>query len=147
FALAEAAAVLDMDAELRHAGALAGLTLAAAERAADELALARILGPRRPLRFTHPILRAAVYAQIPLGRRAAAHRQAADLLDASLLTADQAALHLLAAEPSADPWVIDRLRAAAERALARGAPDAAVALLERARREPCDEPSLRLVLG
>ena len=53
----------------------------------------------------------------PIGRGA--------LLDAEPATADRAASHLLACEPAADAWVAQRLRAAAERATARGAPEAA----------------------
>ena len=134
--LARAVAVLDGDAELRHAVGLAGLSLAAGERAADELTYARLLRPSRPLRFAHPILRAAVEAELPPARRAAAHRLAGALLDAEPALADRAAAHLLACEPVGDAWVAARLLAAGRRATARGAPQAAVRLLERARREP-----------
>ena len=145
--LARAVAVLAGDADLRHAVALAGLPLSAGEGAADELTLARLLRPGRPLRFAHPLLRAAVEAELPTARLAAAHRLAGALLDAEPALADRAAAHLLACEPAADPWVAHKLRAAGERATARGAPEAAVRLLERARREPCDEPGLQLALG
>ena len=120
---------------------------AEAEAAADGLTLARLLAPGRPLRFLHPIMRAAVYAEIPPAQRAAAHRRAAEVLDAEPAGADRAAVHLLAAEPVGDGWVIERLRAAADRALARGASDAAVGLLERARREPSDDPAVLHALG
>jgi DNA-binding CsgD family transcriptional regulator len=145
--LAQAIAVLDADAELRHAAAVAGLAPTEAEAAADGLTLARLLAPGRPLRFVHPIMRAAIYAEMPPAQRAAAHRHAAEVLDAESAGADRAAVHLLAAEPAGDDWVIERLRAAAERALARGAPDAAVGLLERARREPSDDPAVLQALG
>jgi DNA-binding CsgD family transcriptional regulator/tetratricopeptide (TPR) repeat protein len=145
--LARAVAVLDGDAELRHAVALAGLPLSAGEGAADELTLARLLRPGRPLRFAHPLLRAAVEAELPAARLAAAHRLAGALLDAEPALADRAAAHLLACEPAGDTWVAHKLQAAGERATARGAPEAAVRLLERARREPCDEPALELALG
>ena len=145
--LARAVAVLDGDAELRHAVALAGLPLSAGEGAADELTLARLLRPGRPLRFAHPLLRAAVEAELPSARLAAAHRLAGALLDAEPALADRAAAHLLACEPAGDTWVAHKLQAAGERATARGAPEAAVRLLERARREPCDEPALQLALG
>ena len=143
--LARATALLDGHAELRHAVGLAGLPLAAGERAADELTYARLLAPGRPLRFAHPILRAAVEADLPPARRAAAHRLAGALLDGE--SPDRAAAHLTACEPAGDAWVAQRLRAAGERATARGAPETAVRLLERARREPCDELALRVALG
>ena len=145
--LARAVAVLDGDAELRHAVALAGLPLSAGEGAADELTLARLLRAGRPLRFAHPLLRAAVEDELPAARLSAAHRLAGALLDAEPALADRAAAHLLACEPAADQWVSHKLRAAGERATARGAPEAAVRLLERARREPCDETALQLALG
>lgn len=145
--LARAVAVLDGEAELRHAVALAGLSLTAGERAADELTLARLLRAGRPLRFAHPILRAAVEAELAPARLAAAHRLAGALLDGEPGLADRAAAHLLACEPADDAWVAHRLRAAGERATSRGAPEIAVRLLERARREPCQEPALALALG
>ena len=145
--LARAVALLDGEAELRHAVALAGLPLSAGEGAADELTLARLLRPGRPLRFAHPLLRAAVEAELPPARRAAGHRLAGALLDAEPALADRAAAHLLACEPSGDAWVAQKLQAAGERATARGAPEAAVRLLERAAREPFDAPALHVALG
>jgi DNA-binding CsgD family transcriptional regulator len=146
-ALARALAVLDGEAELRHVVALADLPAAPGEAAADELTLARLVGSGRPLRFAHPLLRAAVEAELPPARRAASHRRAASILDAEPALADRAAAHLLACEPAADPWVAARLRGAAQRALARGAPEAAVRLLERALREPDEGWEVRFALG
>jgi DNA-binding CsgD family transcriptional regulator len=139
-ALAKAVSVLDTDAELRHAAALAELDQRAAESAADALTAAHILAPGRPLRFAHPIMRRAVYQDLPEARRAADHARAARLLDSEGGDPDRAAVQLLAAEPAADAWALDRLRAAAGRALARGAPEAAVALLRRALAEPPAPP-------
>jgi tetratricopeptide (TPR) repeat protein len=48
-------------------------------------------------------------------------------------------MHLLRADPAGDRWVVSMLCEAAERALERGAPDAAVALLTRALDEPAGE--------
>ena len=45
-------------------------------------------------------------------------------------------MHLLAAGPAGDPWVVDRLRQAAADACGRGAPDVARLCLERALAEP-----------
>ena len=132
-ALAQAVAILERDARLVTAAALAELDEPAARAAADALIAARVLDAAHPLRFAHPVLRAAVYADVGLARRAAGHRRAAELLDAS--APDRAALHLLATHPSGDPWVLDRLRAAADRALAQGSTGGARALLERALEE------------
>ncbi len=141
-ALARAVSVLDTDAALRHAAALAGLDARAAERAADELTAAAVLAPGRPLRYAHPIMRRAVYEDIPRGHRAGQHGDAARLLDAEGGDPDRAAVHLLATEPAASGWVLGRLRTAAARAVGRGAPGAAAVLLRRALAEP-PEPGQR----
>lgn len=145
-ALARAVAVLDTDADLHHTAALAGIDPRAAESVADALTDARVLAPGRPLRFAHPIMRQAVYEDLPEARRAGDHRRAARLLDVRGHDPDRAAAHLLATEPSGDPWVARRLLAAAERALARGAPEVAVALLRRALQEPPPPAEISAVL-
>ncbi len=136
--LAGAVAVLGAG-ELRHAAALAGLGEHETQAAADELYTAGLLAGELPLRFMHPLLGAAVEADLSPARRASAHRRAAVLLDADPARADEAMVHLLRADPANDPWAVERLCAAATRALDRGAPDAAVALLERALMEPAGE--------
>jgi DNA-binding CsgD family transcriptional regulator len=136
--LAGAVAVLEAG-ELQHAAALAGLGEREAEAAADELHTAGLLAGELPLRFIHPLLGAAVEADLSPARRASAHRRAAVLLDADHARADEAMVHLLRADPAGDPWAVERLCAAATRALDRGAPDAAVALLERALAEPAGD--------
>ncbi|MEA2171657.1 MAG: hypothetical protein QOF76_4957, partial [Solirubrobacteraceae bacterium] len=63
---------------------------------------------------------------------------------------ESVAAQLLLAPPHADPWVVDRLREAAAVAQRRGAPDAALALLERAQAEPPppeQQAALALQLG
>jgi DNA-binding CsgD family transcriptional regulator/tetratricopeptide (TPR) repeat protein len=133
--LASAVAVLG-SARVAEAAALAGLALRDAEAAADELIEARMLRRELPLVFAHPLLRAAVEAELPPARRARAHRRAAELLAADPARADEVAVHLLRTDPAGSPWVVEALCAAGNRALARGAPNAAVALLGRALEEP-----------
>ena len=148
--LARAVSVLDTDAELHHAAALAEIDRRAAARAADALTEARVLAPGRPLRFAHPIMRQAVYEDLPEARRARDHARAARLLDANGRDPDRAAVHLLATEPAAEWWVVERLVAAAERALARGGPESAVTLLRRALGEPpppAERPAVLVALG
>jgi len=134
--LAFAAAVLGKSADLRHAAALAGLEDGVAAQAADMLTSAAILCDVRPLEFIHPIVRTTVYNELSPGKRAAAHKHVALLLEQD--GADDVALapHLLETEPGRDPWVVERLRAAAQEVRGRGAPDAACTYLERAVREP-----------
>lgn len=134
--LATSAAVLGDGAPLRRVAAHAGLELVAAERAADELAAACLLRPGNPVTFTHPLIGAAIHADLPAFTRARAHRRAADLLAADGEPAERVAGHLLAVEPESDARVVAVLREAADTALRRGDPAAAARLLTRARTEP-----------
>jgi len=145
-ALAQAVAVLEGDAELRPAGALAGLDDTAAAAAADALAGIHVLTPDRPLAFVHPVVRAAVYADLPAADRARRHAAAARLLRGYGAPPERVAAHLALADPSGDPDVVATLRDAARAAAGRGATDAAVAYLERALREPPAAAERRAVL-
>ena len=149
--IAFAVAVLGTRAELRHAARLAGLSNDSAAQAADDLTAAAILRDRRPLEFIHPIVRAAIYDALAPGQRAALHKRAALLLAEDARDDVALAPHLLATEPSGDPWVVERLCVAAQEVLDRGAPGAACMYLERAIREPAatssDRLSLLLALG
>jgi DNA-binding CsgD family transcriptional regulator len=148
-ALAPAAAVLG-EADLRLAAGLAGLDPGTAAAAADELAAAGILEPGRPLRFVHPIIRAAVEADLPPGKRAGLHAAAARRLTDEGVSAHRIAAHLLATDPAGDDRVVESLLPAARAAIANGAPDSAVAYLRRALAEPPSgplRPGLLLELG
>jgi DNA-binding CsgD family transcriptional regulator len=135
-ALARATAVLGDGAEPRAAAALAGMDAQAGAAAADALADAGILEAARPLRFAHPLLRNAVYADLSGVERAASHRRAADLLAGGGAGPERIAIHLLATDPDGDPKVVEMLGAAARRALEHGASEAAIAYLRRALAEP-----------
>ena len=147
--LAPAAAVLG-EADLRLAADLAGLDPGPAATAADELAAAGILEEGRPLQFVHPIVRAAVEADLPPGGRAGLHAAAARRLADEGASAHRVAAHLLAADPAGDDWVADSLVSAARAAIASGAPGSTVAYLRRALAEPPSErlrPGILLQLG
>lgn len=135
-ALAQAVAVLERDAELRLAAELAGLDDDAAFATADALAAVEILSSERPLSFIHPVVRAAVYADMPDSGLASRHAAAAALLSRAGAPSERIAAHLVVSEPSGDPDVVGTLRDAARVASDRGASDAAAAYLERALREP-----------
>jgi DNA-binding CsgD family transcriptional regulator len=137
--LARATAVLG-EADLRLAAALAEVDPGPAATGADELAAAGILEEGRPLRFVHPIVRAAVDADLSPGERSGLHAAAARALADEGAAADRVAAHLLATDPTGDDGVVDSLRAAAEIATARGAPDSAVVYLRRALAERPSEP-------
>ena len=134
--LAKAVAVLGNRAPMRQARLLAGLDVAPAEQAADALAGAHIMAPGEPLRFAHPLIATAVYADIPAFARARAHQKAADLLAADGAAPDVIVAQLLLTRPDGDERTVKTLREAAARALTRGDPSAAVHLLQRALTEP-----------
>lgn len=145
-ALARAVAVLDRDAELRHAAAVATLQASAAALAADELATVGLLDAGRPLRYRHPVLRAAVYALLASGERSLLHGRAAEALAVEKGSLDRAAVQLLATEPAGDPWVVGILLASARRAAGAGAPAAAIELLQRALLEKAGDEEFEVLL-
>ena len=91
----------------------------------------------------HPMVRETVEADLG-AERSRLHREAARLLHADGALDGVVATHLLAAEPTNDPWAAEILASAGRRALAEGAPDVALRLLARA--EPKDA-GIRLALG
>lgn len=156
-ALARAVAVLGDEAPVRHVANLAGLSLEEAAGAADDLARASVFSADGTLAFVHPIVREAVYRDIGAHKRAIAHQTAARLLAAEGALPERVASHLLLAEAAGDPQVVEVLRAAADAALRRAAPEAAVTYLRRALAEPpqstqriavlCDLGSAQAMIG
>ncbi len=148
--LARALAVLGVEAPLRDVAALAELDPGAAARAADELRAIDVLDTSADPAFVHPIVRRAIYADIPQAERGAMHAAAARVLLAGGALPRDVAPHLLSADPAGDPAVAATLRLAAERAKLEGAPAIAVRFLERALDEPPpddDRPDVLYELG
>lgn len=141
--LAEAMAVLGDDVELSVAAQLAGVDERAANAAVEALVRAAVLEDARPLRFVHAIVRDAVAARLSAGVRGTLHARAAELLAARHAPLDAVVVHLVATEPSGRPLVVERLMTAARRALAQGAPETALAWLERTLAEPPTTPTIR----
>ena len=135
-ALARAVAVLGDGAELAPSAALASLAEPDAAAAAALLSRAEILRAEAPLAFVHPLVRDAVYRDIPPGERELAHERAAHILRDGAAPTDQIAGHLLLAPRRGDGWVAETLLQVGGDALRRGAPDPAVAHLRRALAEP-----------
>lgn len=135
-ALVAACAVLGDEAPTRHAVALAGLEGAAAVAALDRLAAVGVLEPGEPLRFTHPLVRQAVYESQPAAARARDHARAAELLAAEGADPEQVAAQLVRSRPAGSAETVRALAAAADQAMSRGVPAAAAAYLERALAEP-----------
>ena len=136
--VARAVAVLGADAEMRHVATLTGRDAVHVAAAADALAAGEILRPPEPgvLRFAHPLLASAVYADVGAGERAALHRRAAEILHEEGVSAERVAAHLLPSAGSGESWVIDVLCDAAGHALLHGAPESAASYLRRALDEP-----------
>ncbi|MEA2171628.1 MAG: hypothetical protein QOF76_4928, partial [Solirubrobacteraceae bacterium] len=132
-ALARALAVIGDGAGLRECGALG--CVADAEAAAGELARAGLIGEDE-LRFRHPLLAAAVEADLGGVRRSAWHGRAAAALHATGAEPERIALHLTKTEPAGNAESARTLWRAAGAARARGAPTTAAGLLRRALLEP-----------
>lgn len=141
--LAQAVAVLGRDAQPELVSQLAGLPADEAGRAVDALVALEVLVPGSPIAFAHPIVRTAVYNDFGTAERGDAHARAARLLDGHGADLDAVVAQILATPPAHDEWAVRRLMAAATRALRRGAPDAAVAYLERALEESPAQDSRR----
>jgi DNA-binding CsgD family transcriptional regulator len=94
---------------------------------AEELGLIKI--DRTGLRFSHPLVRSAIYHCAPFAQRAAAHRQLAEALHDQ---PDRRAWHLAAAALHPDEQVASLLEATADQAQRRGGAAAAALALERA---------------
>ena len=131
-ALAKAIAVLGGEAQLPRAAKLAGLGELAALAALDALIAAAIVRTAARLEYVHPILRAAIYDELPPGERSRLHRGAARLLMDEGAQLDAIAAQLMASEPVGSEEVVASLRKAARQALREGAPETAVAYLSRA---------------
>lgn len=128
--------VLGDDAYPRRVARLAGLSPEAATAVLDGLRREGIITPGPRLAFAHPLIRHAVDADLNAPARALAHGRAAELLADEGESPARIARHLLNAEPFGNPSAVEILRAAAGAAVARGAPEPAATLLERALAEP-----------
>ncbi len=140
--VARAVAVLGSEVPLVQATRLAELDEAVAARAVAELTGAGLLSEHMPLSFSHPLMREAVYRALPPAQRVHSHWRGARILTEAAAAPESIAAHLLEAEPHGDPRAVASLRAAAARALVRGAPAPAAHYLTRALAEP-PEPSRR----
>ncbi|WP_395695195.1 ATP-binding protein [Nocardioides sp.] len=134
-ALARAVAILG-ECDLPLAAELAGLPPDRAARTAGQLESAGVFAAQVHPRFAHPLISNVVEESWTVHGRADAHAAAARLLHDRGAPPGQVANHLLRARPMADPWVAAALRRAGAEASGRGAPEAAVTLLERALAEP-----------
>ena len=137
-AVARALAVLGEGAELSELGALAGLDEAAVARATAELTRVEILRREPPLGFVHPLVRDAVYEDLPPAQRELEHNRAARLLRDGGAAPERVAAHFLRVPPIGEEWVAELLVEAARVAADKGAAENSADYLKRALEEPLD---------
>ncbi len=148
--LARSLGVLGDGAQVGDAARLAGLAGAELERTMAALISAGVMESGGTLRFTHPILRAAIYGDLSPVERERLHHAAAAILRERGAGAGQVAAHVMHTEPAGDLEAVALLRDAAHEALALGDAAGAAALLARALDEPpapSDRTPLMLELG
>jgi DNA-binding CsgD family transcriptional regulator/tetratricopeptide (TPR) repeat protein len=97
---------------------------------------AEILRPEQPLGFVHPLVREAIYADIPAGERELMHLRAARQLDAAGESSQRIAAQLINVPPRGDEWVADKLRHAGSIAMSHSVISTAVSYYSRALAEP-----------
>ncbi|HEY2716524.1 MAG TPA: AAA family ATPase [Solirubrobacterales bacterium] len=135
-AVARALAVLGEGAEASEVAALAAVDEAAVAKATGELMRVEILRREPPLGFVHPLVRDAVYEDLPPPQRELEHARAARLLREAGAPPERVAAHLLPVAPVGEEWVADLLVEAGRAAAEKGAAENAVAYLRRALAEP-----------
>jgi DNA-binding CsgD family transcriptional regulator len=144
--VARAVAVLGPPVSLDDVLGLTGLSRASAAAAVEALVAINMLAVDRDLDFVHPVVRGAVYAQIPSLQRHELHERAAALMTERGAESERVARHVLPLPGAGDPERLATLRVAARDADARGAADAAIAYLRRALDEPPPRKELADVL-
>lgn len=135
-AVARAVAVLGDGNDNQLVAQLADLSPQASAAGADELRATAILTADQAPGFIHPLVRNAIYSDLPAGARASAHARAAELLSERDASLDTIAAQVVVSEARGDRQAVETLLAAGKLALARGAPRSAIAYLTRALREP-----------
>lgn len=131
-ALAQGLAILGDAATLEHAAALSDIERAGALQAAIAMRVCGVLADDTELKFSHPLIRSAIYGSILPAQRSLLHAEAARLLNQYGADAEHVAAQVLLAGGLSEPWVSEQLLVAADAALAMGAPESAVAYLQRA---------------
>jgi DNA-binding CsgD family transcriptional regulator len=139
-ALASAMAVLGDGGRLAHATGIAGLDDESAARIAHQLRRIELLSTEDPFNFVHPLVRRSIYDRLSVSERDAAHARAADALRDAGARPESIAAHIALIRPAGSVEAVEALRAAAQHALARAAPEAAIAWLRRALDEDAAEP-------
>ncbi|MFI9388717.1 AAA family ATPase [Kutzneria sp. NPDC052558] len=132
-AFAKAMAVLSEQADAELLGQLSELDPIGCAEAARVLDRMGLLAQTTPVpKFLHLAVQDAVEQLMRADDAERLHRRAAALLHAGGYPAEQVAAHLLVIGADQDNWTTSVLRAAADTALSRGAPEVATRYLRRA---------------
>lgn len=145
-ALTRAMAVLGDGGRLEVAAALAGVEEAEAVLIAHRLRRIELLSAEDPFAFMHPLVRRSVYDELAVGEREAAHDAAAEQLRRAGASAEVIATHLSAVRPRRSSVAASAFVEAANHALGRAAPEAAIRWLQRALQEGAAEPPRAVLL-
>jgi DNA-binding CsgD family transcriptional regulator len=127
--MARTVAVLGEQAEPRLVAAVSGIDPESVASLGAELTRVELLRQEVPYGFVHPLLRAAVYEEMPVGEREMRHARAARVLADGGAPAERVAAQLMAGPRDGAAWAVDVIRTAARAAGAQGAPDSAAAYL------------------
>lgn len=134
-------------AEPELAAAASGLELSEVVAGVDVLVRIGVFRPGPQLAFAHSIVRSAIEQDPGAVDHEVVHAHAALFRHQERAPAEQVASHLLRSTDLTDAWVVDVLADAARSAVARGAPETAVAYLRRALRHRLPEAAhVRLLL-
>jgi DNA-binding CsgD family transcriptional regulator len=133
--VARALTILGEGATTPQLAELTGLSDERVAAAISSNTQAEILRPELPLGFVHPLVREAIYHDIPIGERELLHVRAAQLLDAAEESSERVAAQLVNAPPGADEWVRAKLRHAGSVAMSKGAFPSAITYQARALEE------------
>ena len=134
--LARALSTLGDGARIGDAARLGGLADTELEAATAALVSAGVVEPGGTVRFTHPVVRSAIYDDLSPAERERMHHAAASMLRERGAPVGQVATHVMYTEPAGDLEAVALLRDAARDALGLGDAAAAAALLSRALNEP-----------
>lgn len=92
-------------------------TVGGCSKRSPVLDVADILDPGRPLRFVHPMVRAGIYEGLSTGQVLGGFAPQPGCSGPLSDENERVAEHLLASEPAADAWSVDRLVEAARAAV------------------------------
>lgn len=134
--VARALTVFGEGASSAHLSEFTGLGEEQLAAAIAQNVRAEIFRPDQPLGFVHPLVREAIYRDVPAGERELAHMRAARQLDAAGESSQRVAAQLLNVPPRADQWVFEKLLHAGRVALSQHALQSALSYLSRAMEEP-----------